>query len=125
MNNTNPPSTENQVVQWHINQKALLLNQLAIGINMDNRAKGFWDEPKEIGTLLMLIVTELSEALEGDRKQLMDDHLPKRSMLEVELADAMIRIFDMAGGLGLDLGGAIMEKLEYNRNRPYKHGKKY
>ena len=39
-------------------------------------------------------------------------------MVEVELADAVIRIADLAGALGLDLGGAIAEKLEYNRNRP-------
>ena len=55
--------------------------------------------------------------MEGYRKNLMDDKLPHRSMLEVELADAVIRIFDMCGGLGLDLSGAIYEKLEYNQNR--------
>jgi NTP pyrophosphatase (non-canonical NTP hydrolase) len=47
----------------------------------------------------------------------MDDKLPHRKGLEVELADAMIRILDMAGGLGLDIGGALVEKLEYNSNR--------
>lgn len=46
----------------------------------------------------------------------MDDKIPHRSMLEVELADALIRICDMAGGLGLDLEGAVLEKLEYNQN---------
>ena len=55
--------------------------------------------------------------MEGDRKNLMDDHLPHRKMIEVELADAVIRIGDLAGKLGLDLGGAIDEKLVYNRNR--------
>lgn len=69
------------------------------------------------GELLMLIVSELAEGMEGARKNLMDDKLPHRPMLEVELADAVIRICDMAGGLGLDLGGAIFEKLEYNKNR--------
>lgn len=67
--------------------------------------------------MLMLCVSELSEAMEGDRKDLMDDHLPHRKMMEVGLADAVIRICDMAGGLGLDLGGAIAEKLEFNANR--------
>jgi NTP pyrophosphatase (non-canonical NTP hydrolase) len=47
----------------------------------------------------------------------MDDHLPLRSMLEVELADAVIRIADLAGALDLDLGGAIAEKLAYNAKR--------
>jgi len=67
---------------------------------------------------LMLVVSELSEAMEGHRKNLMDDKLPHRKMLEVELADAVIRIFDLAGAKGMDLGGAISEKLEFNAHRP-------
>ena len=67
---------------------------------------------------LMLIVSEISEAMEGHRKGVADDKLPHRSMFEVELADAMIRIGDLAGALGLDLGGAIAEKLAFNAQRP-------
>lgn len=66
---------------------------------------------------IALAHSELSEALEGHRKGLMDDHLPHRPMIEVELADAIIRIADLAGALNLDLGGAIAEKLAYNANR--------
>ena len=66
---------------------------------------------------LCLIHGEISEAMEGHRKGLMDDHLPGRSMLEVELADALIRIFDLAGAMKLDLGGAMAEKMAYNRQR--------
>ena len=66
---------------------------------------------------LMLIVSEVSEAMEGFRKGLADDHLPHRPMLEVELADAVIRIADLAGACALDLGGAIAEKLAYNAQR--------
>lgn len=66
---------------------------------------------------LALCHSELSEGLEGDRKGLMDDKLPHRKMIEVELADAVIRIADLAGALNLDLGGAIAEKLEFNANR--------
>jgi len=66
---------------------------------------------------LCLIHSEISEAMEGDRKDLMDDHLPNRKMLEVELADAVIRIMDLAGACGLDLGGAMEEKMIYNANR--------
>ena len=72
---------------------------------------------RNIGEMLCLIHSEISEAMEGARKGLMDDKLPHRPMLEVELADAVIRIFDMAGGLNLDLGGAIAEKLQYNASR--------
>lgn len=67
---------------------------------------------------LMLTVSELSEAMEGDRKNLMDDKLPHRPMREVELADAVIRIFDLAGAFDMDLAGAIAEKMEFNANRP-------
>ena len=74
------------------------------------------------GELLMLIVTEIAEATEGERKDLMDDKLPHRKMAEVELVDALIRIFDYAGGFGYDLGGAFAEKMEFNRTRAdHKH----
>lgn len=69
------------------------------------------------GEQLMLIVSEVSEAMEGVRKDLMDDKLPHRKMEEVELADALIRIFDYACGHGLDLEGAYQEKMAYNRTR--------
>jgi NTP pyrophosphatase (non-canonical NTP hydrolase) len=76
-------------------------------------------EPKKrnVGELLMLCVSELAEAMEGDRKNLQDDKLPHRKMLEVELVDCIIRIFDLCGGLGLDLGGAYVEKMAYNATR--------
>jgi hypothetical protein len=67
--------------------------------------------------MICLMHSELSEAMEGERKGLMDDKLPHRPMAEVELADAVIRIFDYCGRFGYDLGGAIVEKLEYNQNR--------
>ena len=72
---------------------------------------------RNVGEMLALIHSEISEALEGYRKKLMDDHLPDRCMIEVELADAMIRIADLAGYLNLDIGGAIDEKLAYNLKR--------
>ncbi len=72
---------------------------------------------RNVGEMLMLCVSELAEAMEGHRKGLPDDKLPHRPMLEVELADCVIRICDMAAGLGLDLGGALVEKLAYNQTR--------
>lgn len=70
-----------------------------------------------VPTKLCLIHSEISEAMEGHRKDLMDDKLPHRKMLEVELADAVIRIADLAGALGFDLAGAMSEKLTYNAKR--------
>lgn len=69
------------------------------------------------GELLMLIVSEVAEAMEGERKDLMDDKLPHRKMAEVELADALIRIFDYAAAYGYDLQGAFDEKMAYNAKR--------
>ncbi|ASW27669.1 pyrophosphatase [Klebsiella phage YMC16/01/N133_KPN_BP] len=70
-----------------------------------------------VSAKLMLIVTEVAEAMEGHRKGLKDDKIPHRGMLEVELADAVIRIMDLAGGLNMDVAGAIVEKLAYNMSR--------
>jgi len=66
---------------------------------------------------LCLTHSEISEGMEGHRKGLKDDKLPHRDMLEVELADAVIRIFDLAGAMNMDLGGAVAEKLAFNVSR--------
>lgn len=75
------------------------------------------NNPLTFSNKLMLIVSECAEAMEGDRKDLMDDKLPHRKMREVELADVVIRAFDLAGGYNMDLAGAIVEKMRYNAQR--------
>lgn len=120
--------TENQTKQIENDEWAAwphIINAMARKVYLENKAKGFWDSKRNIGELLMLVTSELAEALEADRKDLNDDKLTHRKGLEVELADAVIRIFDMAAGLDMDLGGALVEKLAYNRSRPHKHGKAY
>lgn len=83
------------------------LNQLAKEIYAANHRWWHDADGKPIkrnrGELLMLVITELAEAVEGIRKGLMDDKLPHRKMEEVEMADAVIRLLDFAGGFGLDL----------------------
>jgi NTP pyrophosphatase (non-canonical NTP hydrolase) len=91
------------------------------------KSAGWWIDPKTGASItdnpycfsskLCLVHSEISEAMEGDRKDLMDDKLPHRKMREVELADAVIRIFDLAGAYGMDLGEAIAEKMAYNQSR--------
>lgn len=78
---------------------------------------GWHDKIREFGTGIALIHSEVSEALEGYRKGLQDDHLPERPMAEVELADAIIRILDEAGLRGYDVAGALAEKFAYNQER--------
>lgn len=69
------------------------------------------------GEMLALIHSEVSEALEGVRKGLKDDHLPQYDMEAVELADAMIRILDYAEGHGYKIGQILLDKCEYNMHR--------
>lgn len=72
---------------------------------------------RNYGELMMLAVSELAESMEGDRKDLMDDHLPQYKMRDVELADTLIRLFDTIGGLGIDIGPIFEAKLRFNRER--------
>lgn len=113
------------------------MNHIAQVINELNHDWWFdeFDAPvsRNKGELLMLMVSEIAEAMEGVRKNLMDDKLPHRKMEEVELADCVIRILDYAGAHKLDISGAIVEKLRYNANREdhtlahrnTEHGKKF
>lgn len=83
---------------------------------------------RNIGEALMLCVTELSEALEIFRKHELSAEsnvLPGHCHFTEELADTIIRLLDIAGGLELSIGETLMKKLEYNKTRPHKHGKKF
>lgn len=100
------------------------INEMVNMIHQRNIDAGWFNdihtgEPlkRNIGEMMMLINSELVEAFEGHRKNLMDDHLPNRKMCEVELADTFIRLLDLAGYLGFDLGGAVVEKMQYNLKR--------
>lgn len=120
-------------------------NEIAKQIHADAVKRGFYDEPREIGTTLMLCVSELAEALEADRK---DKHADLsafynsikpndiesfkesfkaniKDTFEDEISDTFIRLYDLVGWLGIDIDAHIKEKLEYNRTRGYKHGKNY
>ncbi|MBF0595036.1 MAG: nucleotide pyrophosphohydrolase [Candidatus Omnitrophica bacterium] len=80
------------------------------------KSKGFWDKERNVGEALMLVVTELAEAMEAHRKQ-------DQENFKEELADTLIRLFDLCGGMGIDIEAEITKKCEKNKSRPYKHGK--
>jgi NTP pyrophosphatase (non-canonical NTP hydrolase) len=119
------------------------LTDFAKEIHYANVEKGFYDKPTEIGTRLMLITSELAEALEADRHNLRADRASFEFMIsegvpfqeafkksikdsyEDELADAFIRLLDHCGHRGIDLDFHVKNKLRYNSNRAKLHGKKY
>ena len=89
-----------------------------------SRNAGWWHDIKtgeslkrNKGEMLMLMVSELAEAMEADRKSLQDDHLPQYDGVSVEMADCLIRICDFVGGFGLKTAEAMADKIEYNANR--------
>lgn len=124
------------------------IKDIAKEIHQNARDKGFWDKERNVGELLMLVTSELAEALEAHRKgrfadllqfahdrigpafheqsttkQAFEEHI--KDTFEDEIADAVIRLFDLAEGMGIDLETHIMLKLAYNKTRERLHGKKY
>ena len=90
---------------------------------------GFWEpEQKNFLAKVALAHSELSEVVEAYRKKEgnKDQHCPKFSNLEIELADTVIRVLDLATGYGFtNLGEAILAKMDFNEGREYLHGKKH
>ncbi len=118
------------------------INQSAEHIYELNKAKGFWDNERNVGEMLMLIVSELGEAMEAHRKHQFSDwegyHNEEgqngaseafkaniKDTFEDEIADVAIRLLDLTGGLGIDLEKHLNHKVAYNKTRARLHGKKY
>lgn len=137
---------------------------LARTIHEANKAKGFWEEEVPTGTLLMMVTSELGEAMDAVRsnkfsnyegysadsieggRQMEEEKIKPGSLehhdranqvfmeafkanikdtYEDEIADAMIRLYDLAGAQNIDLDFHISQKLKFNSLRPKKHGKEF
>lgn len=130
------------------------LNELSRIVHQNAVDHGFWENDPEFGTLMALIHSEVSEALEHSRNGLaprdltVECKLPtpetcplrypdddeclaqeckycKPDGIPAELADAVIRVLDVCGRYDIDIGGAIFKKMAYNKGRPIKHGKEF
>lgn len=89
------------------------------------KEKGFW-KSKNIPEKLMLIVSELGEACEALRNnKRQEGDIWKKDTFEDEIADTFLRLFDLCGYMNIDIDYFIAKKIEYNKSRPYKHGKEF
>lgn len=120
------------------------MNELSKKIHRVNVLNGFYEDEKNIGEMLALIHSEVSEALEADRnnhyavftpsllgsgytdeqwKDVFNKHI--KGSFEDEIADTIIRLLDLCAFKGINIEDHVTMKLKYNSMRPYKHGKKY
>jgi NTP pyrophosphatase (non-canonical NTP hydrolase) len=106
-----------------------IVNLIAEDVHDNAIKKGWWEKERNFGEMISLCHSELSELLEAIRegnKESKKISTPevKISCAEEEIADTIIRLLDMARGCGLNIGKALVLKMEYNKKRPYKHGGK-
>lgn len=125
-----------------------MLNELSNKAHAAAVEKGFYERKRDLPELAMLIVTEISEAVEAERKGSkieayrqkwaceynVDDwdanifakyDIDMRGTIEEEIADAIIRILDLCGYYGINIDAWVETKMKYNSMRPKKHGKVY
>jgi len=121
-----------------------MLNELSKKVHENAKSKGFFDGEKNIGEMLCLIHSEVTEALEADRKNLytktnifavngwisdtdftVSFRQNVKDTFEDELSDVIIRVLDLCAFKGINIEEHIKAKMRYNSMREHKHGKKY
>lgn len=105
------------------------INELVQQCHGNAVLKQWWNPAPTFGEGLMLITSELSEALEEYRRgcavdQPMVGANGKPVGIPSELADVAIRLCDLCGGFNVNLADAVISKMRYNRTRPERHGGK-
>ena len=107
------------------------ITQLIVDAHRIAEDKGWWNKPRTLQGLLLLIHTEVSEATEEFRHGALETEIyystdeegcQKPEGIPIELADILIRIADFCGGFGIPLESALRQKMAYNKTRPYRHG---
>lgn len=102
-----------------------IVNAVAWAVHETAKLKGWWDTERNVGEMIALMHSELSEALEGYRDGNPESKkIPGFTSAEEEFADCIIRIFDTCAASNFNIGAAIEAKIAFNTNRPYKHGGK-
>ena len=132
----------------------MTINEIVKEIHENAKDHGWWDEERSFGEIIALCHSELSEALEEYRNNMPEIYFPcnagglcekdscaskiynandsdscsaqskKPEGTAVELVDCVIRIFDYLGKTGVDVERILLEKHNYNKSRPYRHGGK-
>lgn len=102
------------------------LNEYAARIHKTAVEHGWWEQDRNMGEMIALMHSELSEALEEHREHKEDFYIVdgKPEGLAVEMVDCVIRILDTLGSRGVNIDLVIEAKMQYNDTRPYKHGGK-
>lgn len=105
---------------------ARALNALAAVAHASAAEKGFWERDINFAEAAALMHSEISEAVEAERRGIEDSpHIDGYSAVAEELADTILRVLDWCGARKIDIGGAVFAKLKFNRTRPFRHGKEF